>query len=138
MSEVGRQPAKAAFEVKKGIRQVMTLSEADVEKYLDPRELLTGLEDGFRGLELGEVQSPPRSKLSVVGKGFSLTMPAWRPGMQLTVKIVNVFDGNLQINLPNHLALINLFDPDTGATSCIMDGTYITGIRTAVLSARML
>ena len=45
MREVGRQPAKAAFEVKKGIRQVMTLSEADVEKYLDPRELLTGLED---------------------------------------------------------------------------------------------
>jgi hypothetical protein len=36
MREVGRQPAKAAFEVKKGIRQVMTLSEADVEKYLDP------------------------------------------------------------------------------------------------------
>jgi alanine dehydrogenase len=141
MREVGRQPAKAAFEVKKGIRQVMTLSEADVEKYLDPRELLTGLEDGFRGLELGEVQSPPRPKLSVAGKGFSLAMPAWRPGMQLTVKIVNVFDGNLNFDLPNHLALINLFDPNTGATSCVMDGTYITGIRTAasaVLSARML
>jgi len=141
MSEVGRQPAKAAFEVKKGTRQVMTLSEADVEKYLDPRELLAGLEDGFRGLELGEVQSPPRPKLSVAGKGFSLAMPAWRPGMQLTVKIVNVFDGNLNFDLPNHLALINLFDPNTGAASCVMDGTYITGIRTAacaVLSARML
>jgi hypothetical protein len=35
----------------------------------------------------------------------------------------------------------NLFDPNTGATSCVMDGTYITGIRTAasaVVSARML
>jgi ornithine cyclodeaminase/alanine dehydrogenase-like protein (mu-crystallin family) len=61
--------------------------------------------------------------------------------MQLTVKIVNVFDGNLQIGLPNHLALISLFDPDTGATSCIMDGTYITAIRTAAaaaLSVRLL
>lgn len=141
MSDVGKLPVKAAFEIKKGTRQVMTLSEADVEKYLDPRDLLAGLEDGFRGLELGEVQSPPRPKLSVAGKGFSLAMPAWRPGMQLTVKIVNVFDGNLNFDLPNHLALINLFDPDTGATSCIMDGTYITGIRTAasaVLSARLL
>jgi len=141
MRVVEKQPSRAAFEVKKGIRQVMTLSEADVENYLDPRELLTGLEDGFRGLELGEVQSPPRPKLSVAGKGFSLAMPAWRPGMQLTVKIVNVFDGNLHFDLPNHLALINLFDPDTGAASCVMDGTYITGIRTAasaVLSARML
>ena len=61
--------------------------------------------------------------------------------MQMTVKIVNVFDGNLAVDLPNHLALINLFDPVTGATSCVMDGTYITGVRTAasaVLSARML
>jgi ornithine cyclodeaminase/alanine dehydrogenase-like protein (mu-crystallin family) len=141
MSDVGRHLAKAAFEIRKGTRQVMTLSETEVEKYLDPRELLAGLEDGFRGLELGEVQSPPRPKLSVAGKGFSLAMPAWQPGMQLTVKIVNVFDGNLEIDLPNHLALINLFDPNTGVTSCVMDGTYITGMRTAasaVLSARML
>jgi len=61
--------------------------------------------------------------------------------MQLTIKIVNVFDDNLAVDLPNHLALINLFDPDTGAATCVMDGTYITGIRTAasaVLSARML
>jgi len=141
MSAVEKQPAKAAFEIKKGIWQVMTLSESDVEKYLDLHELLDGLEDGFRGLELGEVQSPHRPQLSIPGKGFSLAMPAWRRGMQMTVKIVNVFDRNLDVDLPNHLALINLFDPDTGAVSCVMDGTYITAIRTAassVLSARML
>ena len=125
MSAVRKQPGRAAFEIKKGPRQVMTLSETDVEKYLDLQELLDGLEDGFRGLELGEVQSPPRTQLSVAGKGFSLAMPAWRHGMQMTVKIVNVFDGNLNIHLPNHLALINLFDPDTGATSCVMDGRIL-------------
>jgi alanine dehydrogenase len=141
MNEAEQLPTKAAFEIQKGTREVLTLSEQDVEKYLDPRELIDGLEDGFRGLELGEIQSPPRSQLSVAGKGFSLTMPAWRPGMQMTVKIVNVFDGNLQINLPNHLALINLFDPNTGATSCIMDGTHVTAVRTAAaaaLSVRLL
>lgn len=135
------QPSKAAFEIGKGPRQVMTLSESDVERCLDPRELLDALEEGFRALELGEVQSPPRTALSVPGSGFSLAMPSWRRGMQLTIKIVNVFDDNLAIDLPNHLALINLFDPDTGAVSCVMDGTYITGIRTAasaVLSARLL
>src|SRR5580700_2225794 len=141
MTAAEKHLIKAAFEIKKGTRQVMTLSETEVEKHLDLQELLDGLEEGFRGLELGEIQSPPRPKLSVPGKGFSLAMPAWRPGMQITVKIVNVFDGNLEIDLPNHLALINLFDPDTGVPSCVMDGTYITGIRTAasaVLSARML
>lgn len=135
MNNAQKQPPEAAFEINKGTGRVMILSENDVEKYLDPRELLDGLEAGFRSLELGEVQSPPRSKLSVGGKGFSLTMPAWQPGMQVTVKIVNVFDGNLQFGLPNHLALITLFDPNTGATSCIMDGTYVTAIRTAAAAA---
>jgi ornithine cyclodeaminase/alanine dehydrogenase-like protein (mu-crystallin family) len=132
---------KAAFEVTKGDRKVMTLSEAEVEKYLDPEELFDGLEDGFRALELEEVQAPPRPELSIPGKGFSLAMPAWRPGMQITVKIVNVFEHNLDFGLPNHLAVINLFDPETGALSCVMDGTHVTCIRTAaaaVLSARML
>ena len=122
MSPTGQRPAKAAFEISKGPQHVMTLSESDVERCLDPRELLDGLEEGFRGLELGEVQSPPRPVLSVPGKGFCLAMLAWRPGMQMTIKIVNVFDDNLAIDLPNHLALINLFDPDTGAASCVMDG----------------
>jgi ornithine cyclodeaminase/alanine dehydrogenase-like protein (mu-crystallin family) len=43
--------------------------------------------------------------------------------------------------LPNHLAVINLFDPETGAVTCVMDATYITGIRTAaaaVLSHKLL
>jgi alanine dehydrogenase len=141
MTTASNQPGKAAFEVGKGSREVMTLSEAEVAKFLDPRELLAALEDGFRALELGEIQAPARPQLSVPGKGFSLAMTAWRPGLQLTVKIVNVFERNLELNLPNHLALINLFDPETGAASCVMDGTYITAIRTAataVLSARML
>src|SRR6266852_5656240 len=120
MSTTERQPTKSAFEIGKGARQVITLSEADVEKYLDPQELLDRLEDGFRGLELGEVQSPPRTEVSVPGKGFSLAMAAWRPGMLMTVKIVNVFEGNLDIALPNHLALINLFDPDTGAAAAVL------------------
>jgi alanine dehydrogenase len=101
MSSAKNQTAKAAFEIEKDTRQVMTLSEAEVEKYLDLQELLNGLEDDFRGIEPGEIQSPPRPKLSVAGKGFSLAMPAWRPGMQIAVKIVNVFDGNVDIGLPN-------------------------------------
>ena len=133
--------AKAAFEIGKGLRKVLTLSEADVERCLGLPELLDGLQDGFRALERGEVQSPQRPEIKVPGKGFSLAMPGWRPGLQVAVKVVNVFDGNLALGLPNHLAMILLFDPDTGLTTCVMDGTYITAIRTAgaaVLSTRLL
>jgi ornithine cyclodeaminase/alanine dehydrogenase-like protein (mu-crystallin family) len=132
---------KAAFEVGKGMREVLTLSEAAVVQYLDPAELLCELEASFGALARGEVQCPPRPEVTVPGRGFSLTMSAWQPGMQICVKIVNVFAGNLARGLPNHLAIINLFDPETGAVTCVMDATYITGIRTAaaaILSHKLL
>ncbi len=131
----------AGFAFTAGGAPVLMLTGADVERYLDPRALLDGLEAGFGWLELGEVQTPPRPKLPVADRGFSLAMSAWRPGMQLTVKIVNVFEGNHALGLPSHQALISLFDPDTGAPTCVMDGASITGLRTAaaaMLSVRML
>src|SRR5436190_6707916 len=132
---------KAAFEVGKGTQEVISLSEADVARYLEPAELVRELEASFGALARGEVQCPPRPEISIPHRGFSLTMSAWQPGMQICVKIVNVFDGNVACGLPNHLALINLFDPESGAATCVMDATYITGIRTAaaaVLSHKLL
>ena len=141
MISVNNVPARAAFEIVKGSRRVLTLSEAQVADALDPNELLDGLERGFGALARNQIQCPPRPKITVPDKGFSLSMQAWQPGMQICVKIVNVFEGNLKINLPNHLAIINLFDPETGACTCVMDGTYITGVRTAasaVVSHKLL
>jgi alanine dehydrogenase len=132
---------RSAAEIEKGALPVMHLSEADVVRLLDPAQLLDGLSDGFAALARGEVQTPDRPELTVPDKGFSLAMPAWRKGTNLTIKIVNVFEANLEIDLPNHLAVIMLFDPQTGAPLCIMDGTHITAIRTAasaVLSVHAL
>jgi len=132
---------RAAFEVGKGPQKVIVLSEEQVARLLDPHDLLHALESSFGALARGEVQCPPRPQISVPGRGFSLAMAAWQPGMQICVKVVNVFDGNLQLGLPNHLAIVNLFDPQTGAATCVMDATYITGIRTAaaaVLSHKLL
>jgi ornithine cyclodeaminase/alanine dehydrogenase-like protein (mu-crystallin family) len=132
---------KAAFEVGKGTQDVLSLSEAEVAQYLDPTELLRELEESFGALARGEVQCPQRPQIVIPGRGFSLAMSAWQPGMQICVKVVNVFDGNLASGLPNHLAIVNLFDPDTGAVTCVMDATFITGIRTAaaaVLSHKLL
>jgi ornithine cyclodeaminase/alanine dehydrogenase-like protein (mu-crystallin family) len=132
---------KAAFEIGKGSQSVLTLSEAQVAQAIDPGELLRELEASFGALARGEVQCPPRPEITVPGKGFSLAMAAWQPGMHICVKVVNVFDGNLAIGLPNHLAIVNLFDANTGAVVCVMDATYITGIRTAaaaVVSHKLL
>lgn len=122
---------KSAAEIRKGDLPVLCISESEVMELLDPNELILGLAKGFIALSEGKVQAPNRPEISVPGKGFSLAMSAWMAGMNIAVKVVNVYEGNLAIDLPNHLATITLYDPDTGKLLCVMDGTHITAIRTA-------
>jgi alanine dehydrogenase len=119
-----------AARIRKGNLPLRVLAEEDVERLLDPEALLASLARGFRSLARGEIDEPPRPELSLPA-GFILTMPASGPGYLPTVKMVSVFDGNLRRGLPNHIALIVVLDPETGAPTAVMDGTYITGIRTA-------
>jgi ornithine cyclodeaminase/alanine dehydrogenase-like protein (mu-crystallin family) len=128
---IGDADGQAAFEINRPPQSIRVLSEQQVAQLLDPGDLLRALEASFGALERGEVQCPPRPQVSVPGRGVSLAMAAWQPGMQICVKVVNVFDGKLAVGLPNHLAIVNLFDPETGAATCVMDATFITGIRTA-------
>jgi alanine dehydrogenase len=125
----------------KGEIKILSLSEVEIKKCLDLRKLLDALADGFKALSDGRVVNPARPQLDIPDAGYSLAMPAWMKGMHLTVKLVNVFEGNIARGIPSHLATIHLFDPETGMPVCIMDGTYITAVRTsgsAVLSVREL
>ncbi|BCH01205.1 ornithine cyclodeaminase [Mesorhizobium sp. 131-2-5] len=120
---------------------VLILSDGEVKTCIDLRRLLDALAEGFKALSRGEIVNPARPQLDIPQAGYSLAMPAWMAGMHLTVKIVNVFEGNIARAIPSHLATIHLFDPQTGMPVCVMDGTYITAVRTsgsAVLSVREL
>jgi ornithine cyclodeaminase/thiomorpholine-carboxylate dehydrogenase len=125
----------------KGEIELLSLSEAEIKDCIDLRKLLDALAEGFKALSGGRVVIPARPQLDIPNAGYSLAMPAWTAGMHLTVKLVNVFEGNIARGMPSHLATIHLFDPETGMPVCIMDGTYITAVRTsgsAVLSVREL
>jgi ornithine cyclodeaminase/alanine dehydrogenase-like protein (mu-crystallin family) len=68
-------------------------------------------------------------------------MSGYVPGVALEVKLVSVFPGNHHRGVPSHQALIALFDEKDGAPLAVMDGTYITAIRTggtAAVAARTL
>jgi ornithine cyclodeaminase/alanine dehydrogenase-like protein (mu-crystallin family) len=121
--------------------RVLMLSEGDVNELLDLGRLLDALEEGFRALSSGLVQVPSRTSVTAEHEGRLLTMPGYGAGLGLGVKLVSVFPENHSAGLPSHLALIALFDPDTGAPIAVMDGTRITAIRTAgtaAVSARHL
>jgi ornithine cyclodeaminase len=62
-------------------------------------------------------------------------MPAWRTGGLLGVKLVSVFPGNGARGLPAVSSSYLLCDGETGRHLALIDGTEITGRRTAAASA---
>src|SRR4051812_772165 len=115
--------------------EVLILSRAEVEGLLDLEELLDGLRDGFRALTAAEVAAPGRNELTMPQEAFLLGMPGRLRDGAMAVKIVTVFESNLERGLPSHLATIALHDAETGACRAFMDGTYITAIRTSAAAA---
>ena len=51
------------------------------------------------------------------------------------VKVVGDFVNNHKVGLPSELALLNLFDPTTGAPKAILDATSLTSMRTGAMTA---
>jgi len=89
----------------------------------------------------GITSVPPRSAARVPDRGLLGVMAGYVPGIALEVKLVSVFPANHNHSLPSHQGLIAIFDEDNGAPLAVMDGTYITAIRTggtAAVAARAL
>ena len=115
-------------------RELLVISQAEVERLLDLEELLEALTTAFIEVTAGRVSVPPRVAARTP-RGLLGVMPGYLPGAGLESKLVAVFPGNHEHGLPSHLALIALFDEDTGSPLALMDGTYITAARTAAASA---
>ena len=81
-------------------------------------------------------EAPVRSSFSVTPEGDRLLlMPAWRPGLDLGVKLVTVFPRNPQRGLASVSALYVLLDGATGHPRALIDGEALTLRRTAAASA---
>lgn len=119
---------------------MLILARKDIEKLLDPFELLAALEEGFKALSAGELNVPPRNQVTAP-KGILLGMPAYMPHRHMSVKLVSVFHENHKLDVPGHQAMIALFDSETGTPIAMLDGEYITALRTAagaILSINLL
>ena len=110
--------------------ELLYLSREDVERLLDVDAMLDALGKVLVAFSAGITTVPPRVGIRVPDKGLMGTMPGYVPGVALEVKLVSVFPGNHHHGLPSHQGLIALFDEGNGAPLAIMDGTYITAIRT--------
>ena len=117
------------------MRELLYLSREDVERLLDVDAMLDALGDALVAFSSGITVVPPRVAVRVPDAGLLGSMPGYVPGVALEVKLVSVFPGNHHRGLPSHQGLIALFDEGDGAPLAVMDGTYITAIRTGGTAA---
>lgn len=112
--------------------EVLWLAQEEVKSVMDMKSDMQVVERAFRQHGLGRVQMPPKSYLYYTAYNGDLrTMPAYLEEENVTgVKIVNVHPSNPAHGLPTVMALIVLISPETGAPIAVMDGTYLTDIRT--------
>ena len=111
------------------------LNEEQVRKHLRMKELIPAMEKALIDFSAGKVTQPVRSVIAVDPPGgFYGMMPALTPE-GLGQKIVTFYPPNADRGIPTHMATIFLVDPETGAPLAMMDGTLITEMRTAAVSA---
>jgi alanine dehydrogenase len=112
------------------------LTRHDVQQALTMADAIDAVRKAFIQLSIGEAQVPPRASVALdAHQGLTLFMPGFLAATQsLAVKIVSVHERNHERNLPRINALVLLIDPATGLPLAMMEGGYLTAIRTGAAS----
>ncbi|MEE9913133.1 MAG: ornithine cyclodeaminase family protein [Deltaproteobacteria bacterium] len=117
--------------------KTLILTGRDVEKIMTPALANETVEKAFRAYGKGNIEMPPKSYLNFP-KGDLRSMPAhiFGEGFNIAgIKCVTVHPQNALYHLPSVMAVIILNDPETGFPLAVLDGTYLTGIRTGAAGA---
>ncbi|MEE4257824.1 MAG: hypothetical protein V2I47_12365 [Bacteroidales bacterium] len=113
----------------------LILNRDDVASVLNMKECIASVESAFAELANGTADMPLRTNIKPPG-GISLYMPAYLKEMKaLACKVVTVYKENpSRHKLPTTIGKVLLQDPDTGDVICIMDGGFLTAMRTGAAS----
>jgi ornithine cyclodeaminase/alanine dehydrogenase-like protein (mu-crystallin family) len=118
---------------------MLILSESDLRRVLKMRDLIDAVENGFQSLFQGSAFAPERLHLTIPSQNaVLLEMPALMNSQAQTLlgtKIVSVFPDNAKKNLDTVQGLYLLLDGETGKPLALMEGKFITAMRTAATSA---
>lgn len=115
---------------------MLALSRSDIRSLVPMERAIELVKIAFADLSAKRAIAPIRTAIEVVpGSAMTLVMPALVPAAEaLGVKVVSVFAENPARGLPTITAIVCLIDPKTGTPLAIMDGAYMTALRTGAVS----
>src|SRR5262245_43977180 len=112
-------------------------SDEEIRDLNLPREnVFAAIEKAFVEHGKGNVEVPPKLGVDTRPRTFDHDMPAYVPALGLCgMKWVSGYPDDAARRLPTVAGLVVLNDPETGLPYALLDGQWITAIRTAVVSA---
>ena len=113
----------------------LILNRNDVMAVLNMADCMAVVEDAFAEMANGTAVLPLRINIKPP-EGLSLYMPAYlAKSGALACKVVTVYKNNpKKFNIPVVIGKVLLQDPESGDVICIMDGGYLTAVRTGAAS----
>lgn len=117
--------------------ELLYLSQKEViDVGLTMKEAISIVEGVFHEHGLQEFENPPKPGIHPLGDAFIHAMPGYLPRKNAGgIKWVSGFASNYKYGLPTITGIIVLNDMQTGLPLAVMDGGYITNVRTAAASA---
>ena len=112
------------------------LSQNDVKQSVNISQAIDAVKEAYIQLSRGEAVIPLRTQVPVKKQdAVTLFMPAYLPSTDtLGAKIVSVFPKNTEKELPTIHAVVIVINAQTGQPEALMDGTYLTALRTGAAS----
>jgi ornithine cyclodeaminase len=116
--------------------KIVVLNEADMRRVFSMKDAVQADKDALQLYSEGKSNIPLRANLDVPEhEGQSLYMYGYAaPAHALGVKIVSVYPKNIEKGLTSVPATMVLVNSETGEVSAILDGTFLTRIRTGAVS----
>ena len=113
----------------------LLLTMDDVVKVLEMPDCIDVVEKAFIELATGTAVLPLRIPIALPN-GLSLYIPPYLKELgALACKVVTVYKDNpTKHKMPTVIGKVLLQDPETGDVICIMDGGYLTAVRTGAAS----
>ncbi|UTH12044.1 ornithine cyclodeaminase family protein [Macrococcoides canis] len=115
---------------------MINLTKEDVKACFTMRDAIEADKEALANYSKGQAIVPLRTNIDVATRhGQALFMPGYVEGAEdaLGIKIVSVYPDNIEKGLPSVPATMIVMDPETGMVNGIIDGTYLTQLRTGAV-----
>ncbi len=117
-------------------KRIPYFSAEDIKRKLPMENAIEAMKKAFSLLSAGNINVPLRMNIEIPEyNGVVLLMPIYAPEMKrIGLKFLSIFDDNPSKRIPAIQALVFLMNAENGKPLALMDGSYLTALRTGAAS----